>query len=470
MLIRNARIWQGPLADLRVEGSRIAEVGDLSLRPGEPVIDAAGGLLLPGLHDHHIHLAATLAARDSVQCGPPAVTDEPALAQAVSREGSGWLRGIGYHESIAGMLRRDQLDQLQPERPLRIQHRSGRMWFFNSAAIAALQERAELPDALDRATGRLFDGDDWLRKALVSSPPDLSRLSRELAMCGVTGVTDMSPSNGKEAVDWLAAQQSRGQLLQSCIVAGRPELSGIVAQPGITIGPVKLHLHEQALPPPDDAARQIAAAHHEGRPVAIHCVTETELVFALAAFEAAGSSRGDRIEHAGIASDELVAWIAALDLHVVSQPHFILERGDRYLLDVPENEHGWLYRLRAFRSAGVTLAAGSDAPFGQVDPWLSMQAAVARRTASGATISEAEALTPEQALALFLADPVDLGRQRRIEPGATADLCLLDRGWEEARSRLSRGDVRCTFVNGRLVHDRVDQAPLKSLCSTDAAA
>ena len=73
----------------------------------------------------------------------------------------------------------------------------------------------------------------------------------------------------------------------------------------------------------------------------------------------------------------------------------------------------------------------------------------------GATVGAAEALTPEAALALYLADPLDLTRQRRIAPGAPADLCLLDRPWRAARESLSASSVRATFVSGQLVH----QAP-----------
>ena len=70
-----------------------------------------------------------------------------------------------------------------------------------------------------------------------------------------------------------------------------------------------------------------------------------------------------------------------------------------------------------------------------------------------------EALTPEQALDLYLRDPVDLTRRREIAIGATADLCLLRVPWREARTRLSASDVRAVFVDGRRIDDRIDQPP-----------
>ena len=47
-----------------------------------------------------------------------------------------------------------------------------------------------------------------------------------------------------------------------------------------------------------------------------------------------------------------------------------------------------LERHRRVRDAGIGLAAGTDAPFGDADPWAAMQAAVTRRTRAGATIGE----------------------------------------------------------------------------------
>ncbi len=81
-----------------------------------------------------------------------------------------------------------------------------------------------------------------------------------------------------------------------------------------------------------------------------------------------------------------------------------------------------------------------------------------------------EALTPEAALTLFLADPADLAIERRIEAGAPADLCLLDRPWCEARDRLLAVDVRASWIGGSVVHDRVDQAPVERDLRADALA
>lgn len=454
MLIRDAEVWGHGPADVRIESGLISELGTLPPRPGEPVIDACGGALLPGLHDHHIHLAALAARKASVLCGPPDVGDAADLARALDRPGSGWLRGIGFHESVLGgeLPTAAALDRLVPDRPVRIQHRTGRMWLLNTRALDGLLSQADPPPGLEREggrfTGRLFDEDEWLQRALGSLPPDLGEVSADLARVGITGATDMSPRNDQAMARHFAAQAECGSLAQRLVLAGGLDLS-LASEGPWRIGPIKLHLHEAALPGFDETLDFIRAGHDLGRPLAVHCVTEIELVFAIAAIEACGAIAGDRIEHVSVASPELVARIAALGLRACVQPHFIAERGDRYLADVDPRHHRDLYRLHSLDEAGIALAGGSDAPYGRADPWAAMAAAVSRATGSGAVIGAGEALTPEQALSLFLADPLDLTRQRRIAPTEAADLCLLDRPWAQARLHLCAADVVTTWIGGR---------------------
>ncbi|MCC7182658.1 MAG: amidohydrolase family protein, partial [Rhodocyclaceae bacterium] len=126
-------------------------------------------------------------------------------------------------------------------------------------------------------------------------------------------------------------------------------------------------------------------------------------------------------------------------------------RGDAYLTDIPGREQPWLYRGRAFLEAGIALAAGTDAPLGDPNPWFAMQAAVDRRTLSGRVLGDAEGLSPEEALALFSGDPLAPGGGlARIAQGSSADLCLLDRPWAAARADLAAVEVVATVQNGRL--------------------
>ena len=454
ILIVDAEVEGESGLDVRCRDGLVVEIG-ARLVPvaDEWTIDAGGGALLPGLHDHHIHLPALAAARSSVRCGPPEVNDRDALAQALRNAGEGWVRGVGYHESVAGELTPQALDALVPHRPVRVQHRSGKMWFLNSEAIRRLGPEAH--------GGRLFRRDEWLREQQgdaaddTAFATDLEAASRSLSRLGVTGLTETTPSNDEHT----AASFRDLRLWQHVNLMGNESLAN---------GSLKIMLDDAELPPFEQFRERIAAAHRRGRPVAIHCVTRTELVVALAALREAGTIAGDRLEHASVADAAALNLLREAeaevgDITVVTQPNFIAERGDQYLRDVAEADHPHLYRCRGFLDAGIPLGGGTDAPFGSEDPWAAMHAAVTRRTAAGAVVGEREALTPEQALALFLA-PLDApgGPRRRVAVGAPADLCLLDAPWSQVRTALHRDRVMATLFGGEVafVRDAARLSPI----------
>jgi predicted amidohydrolase YtcJ len=458
-----------PLVDVRCADGSIVEIGrDLAPISGEAEIDAAGGALIPGLHDHHIHLTALAAARSSIACGPPEVGDREQLRDSLraagrARDSHGWLRGVGYHESVAGPLDRDVLDALLPDQPLRIQHATGAAWFLNSAACRKLgldglaASSGDLPegaerDADGRVTGRLFRLDDWLsERTRGSEPPSLRSVSAELASTGVTGVTDATCTNDAGDVRRLVDAVEAGDLVQRLVMMGTAGLPD-PAHERVRRAAVKIMVDERNPPSPDALSDAIDDAHAGGRDVALHCVTRVEMVVACAALEQAGALPSDRIEHASVATDEMIARLSALGVTVVTQPGLVHDRGDRYLREVDERDRPWLYRLRAFDDAGVATGGSTDAPYGSADPWRAMRAAVDRRTAAGQVLSAGEGVTPERALRLFTTDPsAPGGPAREVVAGGDADLVLLHAPWAAAREQLDAELVRAVLGAGRLL-------------------
>src|SRR3546814_13982107 len=88
------------------------------------------------------------------------------------------------------------------------------------------------------------------------------------------------------------------------MVMGDARLDAQADLPGVTRGAHKFHLHEHELPEFDALCAAIRRSHAHARGAAFHCVTRTELTYALAALADVGVLAGDRIEHAGIAPPE----------------------------------------------------------------------------------------------------------------------------------------------------------------------
>lgn len=477
ILIKQAELYSGlhksasgpsaKLVDIRCRGSRIVAI-DAHLEPesGEVVIDAKGGALLPGLHDHHIHLLALTAAGQSLVCGPPTIKNSNELARALQTcTGSGWIRGVGYHESVAGMLHRKQLDEWVIDRPLRIQHRSGKMWFVNSIAaeLLELERHKHLigieTDRDNKPSGRLFRMDEWLRERLNDRLTlDIKTTSALLASFGVTGVTDATASNNTATWDFYQKSLERGDVMQRMTLMGDSTLSRAPCLSGestdlLDCGVLKILLDDAALPSFYELTQRIVRAHQQKCPVAIHCVTSVELVFALSACKEAGYLAGDRIEHASVVDDNVIELLQQSGMTVVTQPNFIAERGDQYANDIDADQHRFLYRVKTLLDAGVPVGGSTDAPFGNADPWRSMHAAVNRQSANGRVLGAEERVTPEQALKLFTSSALNPGgAMRRVTVGDVADLCLLDRPWHEARLRLQQKDVSFTLRAGEIIY------------------
>lgn len=466
MLLRDVEV-DGRRVDVRVAGGTITELErGLAAAPAERVVDADGAALIPGLHDHHAHLLASAAAERSVDLSTAAVRDAEGFAAALwdadrALSPGRWLRAVAYHESLAGDLDRGSIDAVVPDRPARIQHRSGARWTLNSAGVRALgletvDRQGIERDASGEPTGRLHRADSWLRDLLPDlGAPDLAGLGRRLASRGVTGVTDATPYDGLADLDAIARARAGGHLAQRVVVMGGPALTAAEFPRGLERGPVKLVIDDAEYPGLDELEARIRDAHAHGRNVAVHCVTRAALALAVAAWSGVGTRPGDRVEHASVAPPDLRAALAALGLTVVTQPMFVAERGDEYLADVDPDDVGYLYPLRSLLDAGVRVAGSSDAPYGDADPWKAMVAATTRTTARGAVVGPEERISPARALRLFLPDLCTPGGPpRAVATGHRADLCLLDCPLDTALASCDSGHVRMTVCDGAIAFER----------------
>ncbi|MER5660301.1 amidohydrolase family protein [Streptomyces mirabilis] len=421
MLITDVEVEGHGRVDVRLGGGRVVGIG--RRRAGRGDVDGRGGALLVGLHDHHVHLAALAAEAASVRVGPAEAGDRDGLVAALRSGPPGeWVRAVGYHESVAGELDRWVLDDFAPDRPVRVQHRSGALWVWNSAALRAAGLDGEGHGG-DEGDGRFWREDERLRGFTPPVRLDLRGVGARAASYGITGFTNADPHPGQDLPELLSV------LPQRLVVMG------------IGDAPVKFLLDDATLPTPGELAASVAAVRP--RPVAVHCVTRVQLLVTLLALEEAGPVAGDRIEHGSVIPAETLPWLARLGVTVVTQPHFPVERGREYATDVDPDDQAHLYRCRSLAEAGIPLAAGTDAPYGSADPWAVMRAAVER--------SGGEAVARRAALDLFAEEPQHPSRVRRLTVGSIADLCLLHVPLKEALDLMSADVVRATFVGGRRI-------------------
>ncbi len=408
-------------------------------------LDGDGCLVLPGLHDHHLHLFALAAAMASVDCSPVATPDHASFGRAlaiapVSTDGT--VRGFGYYESTAGELTRDLLDTIRSNAPVRIQHRSGVAWFLNSAAL----HRVDMGDHPD---GRLFRLDDELARRLrrpetTTRDMDLRHVSAVLAAHGVTHLTDATPYNSDAGLQGLTIQKTEGRIHQHLGVMGSPAVH--TAQVGVARPAAKIVLDEARAPSFDSVCTQIMLARAQDLPVAIHLTDRSTTWLALSALQELGAVPGDRIEHGSVLDTQAVLQCAALGLTVVTNPSLAHERAADHAAKTDADDQVHLWRCGSLIDAGVRVLGATDAPYGSADPWASICAAV-DRTLGNQRVGSDRDLTPLEAIGLFLHAP-------RLRVGKSADLAVTSTTEAELIALITARrspTVRHTVVGGRKV-------------------
>ncbi|HWK29577.1 MAG TPA: amidohydrolase family protein [Solirubrobacter sp.] len=448
MLREAAAAEVGALSGVRLPGRE--GVWTVTIRDGVIAGIERGGagatadVLIPGFHDPHVHVLSMLREREAVRL-PDDLRGRDALAaavrQAARRSGAGWvrLRRLDHDEMLGGWLPdRDWLDAVEPDRPLRIQHRNLRLDVLNSAGLARCGAGGD---------GRVFGAGSALRDPTEAI--DLERLaakvSDELLAAGVTSLQDAGEANGDSELALLDALAVSGALRQRLwtMVSGRRLAAGRVRMPDRRrVRHAKLVALEAELDL-DDLVEQARAARRAGLGVAIHAATEVELAAAIAVLDAVGLRRGDRIEHAFVASDAAIEAVAATGAAVVASPALVAEHGDAYL--ERHGEPSRLHRLASWLRAGVPLALASDAPVTRARPLAMLDAARRRRTRGGRPFGRAEALAAGAALRAATRTPAALVGARtlgRIVPGAPADLVVL-----------RDGAVALTVLRGAVVYE-----------------
>lgn len=485
LLLINARIlrFHGPGGTsepgfLGVRSGRISVIGRPSdasrlQGPTTAVVDCQGMTLAPGFIDAHCHLLALGHSLRNIDCRPSAVKSiqdiqKAIRARAASTTGDGWVRGRGYQEFDLVEKRhptRWDLDQALPDRPVRLDHQSGHAMALNSRALELAGIGPDTPDPPDGVierdasgvpTGLLLEMSAHVRPYMPETSPGEAMKALEEALAvllsrGITSAHDADPNNGPERWELFGQAVRSGKFTpRLTMMAGLPYAEALAAQvaegapPGdlmhrLSLGACKVMvtMTTGALHPPiEELKRVVFQAHEQGRQLAFHAI-EKEVIEAVAralieAREKFPEMRlRHRIEHCAEVPPHIADLVQASGAVVVTNPGFIYENGDRYVKTVRPDMRPHLYPACRLSTAGVHVAAGSDAPVINPDPLLSIYSSVTRKTRDGQVLGSEQRVGVWEALNMHtLAGAYasfaenDVGS---ISVGKLADFVLLDK-------------------------------------------
>jgi predicted amidohydrolase YtcJ len=208
----------------------------------------------------------------------------------------------------------------------------------------------------------------------------------------------------------------------------------------------------------DELERVVLRARDAGFQLCIHAIGDRAVELAIEVLaKSFGTSRGrksrNRIEHASIASTESISRMRKLGIIASVQPRFIYS--DSWAcerLGAERLKH--LYPFRSFLRAGIVLAAGSDCPVEDPNPFEGVWSATMRPG-----LGAGERLTVGQALASYSKNAAYASfcedARGSLESGKMADLVVLDRdpfSCDPTALRTTR--VLKTIIGGRVVSQK----------------
>ncbi len=488
------------------------------LGQGGEWLDLNGRFATPGLVDAHVHFQNFAIFRRRVD-----LDEADSLEEVLSRiknyaqeqDSSQWLQGRGWNQAAwadSDFPTVAHLDEIVPDRPAYLSHKSGHAAWVNSSAMHAAGITAATPDpsggqiqrdADGNPTGILFEDamklvGDIIPPSTVPEIVDAMRSAQEYCwQVGLTGVHDFDGRSCFLALQNLNQNKELGlRFVKNIPVARLEHAVGVGLRSGfgdgwLRIGGVKIFA-DGALGPrtatmiasfegetdnygivvtdKEEMMEKASLASANGLSVTVHAIGDRANHDILDVYEAVRkqevSSQSPisnpqshplrhRIEHVQLLHPDDLHRLAELNVIASMQP--IHATSDMYMADQNWGERArYSYAWRTMLESGALLVFGSDAPVERIDPLPGIYAAVTRRRADGSP--GPEGWRPEQKLtmhetihAFTMAAALTSGQeahQGSITPGKLADLTIYDGELFGSADTLLDVTIAATIVGG----------------------
>lgn len=466
--------------DVYVREGVIADIAPAGALPrGGRVLDAAGGWLIPGLWDHHVHTVQWALAVQRVPLeGSHSAAEAAGVMAAAPVLGDGRRVGAGFRDALwPDQPTLSLLDDATGEVPTYLINADVHSVWLNSAAL-----RREGLAADDSGILREAPAFEVSRRLNLIEPTEGDRLVGDAleraAARGIVGIVDLDMAWNAEA--WARRtdagfdttrvrfgvypdllERAIGEGLATGDAVDRAGLARMGSLKVITDGSLGTRTAACSHPYRGDPSNRgvltvemaeltdlMTRATGAGMACAVHAIGDLANTHALDAFAATGA-RGT-IEHAQLVAHADLARFARLGVGASVQPVHALD--DRDLTDtIWADQTALPYPLRALVQAGANLFFGSDAPVAALDPWAGIAAAVFRTRDGRLPWRPDQAVDAATALAASTGGGSQAGAS--LEIGTLADLAVVDRDPLAAdESSLRETRVVTTMVAGRVTH------------------
>ena len=527
IVIEGGPVWtglstgRGQPGVVAIAGGRILAIGDSAqiaryVGSRTQVLQAHGGLIMPGLADGHTHFIAGGFQLASVNLRDAATPQEfvRRLREYASHLTPGeWILGGDWDHTLwrgAPLPHHEWIDSVTPNNPVFISRLDGHMALANAAAMRAAKITSatrdpvggEIPrDARGEPIGIFKDNAEGLIDAAIPAPSveqEDSALSRALvhaASLGVTATGNMSASWANLAAYKRMEHAGRMTLRVSLYLPLEDwrTVADSVRQHGagddwVRIGGVKGYMDGSAgsrtafffepfsdsagyrglmRQPESDIRAWVGAADSAGLQIAVHAIGDRANAIILAIYDSVARAHGPRdrrlrVEHAQHLRPQEIPLFGARRVVPSMQPYHAIDDGRWVEQRIGPERIKTTYAFRTLLDTDAPLAFGSDWTVAPLNPMLGVYAAVTRRTLDGKNPNgwvPDQKITVGEALRAYTHGNAwaTFNEQKwgTLAAGRFADVVVLDHDpFAVPAESLGTIKPRYTIVGGRVVYQK----------------
>lgn len=478
------------------------------------VIDADKMTVVPGFIDAHTHPAmAGISELLEVNCDRRTIAEikEALRARAEKTPAGEWVLGFKYDDTKLKddrPLTRADLDEAAPKHPVRVVHRGGHTFVYNSRAFALAGVDRKTPDPEGGKFGRDDKGELTGFVAEKANAP-FEKLARrgegnpKQRQAGVKLIAELMTAAGLTSVHDAMCSKHHFIAYQDALADGElgfrvylmavPDLFEELKTAGIRtgfgddrlrIGGIKLfcdgsasertmRMSQPYVGRPNDYGilvttqeklnDQVVEAHAARWQVGVHANGDVAIDMVLKAYELAlrlhpRTDPRHRIEHCTLVNPALLKRIAALGAIPTPFYTYVYYHGDKWA-QYGEERIRWMFAHRSFLDHDIKVAGASDYVPGPYEPLMAIQSMVTRKDYRGKVWGDNQKIKVEEALRVCTIHGAHASFEEKIKgsitEGKLADFVLLAEDPHKVDpEKIKDIKVVRTVVGGRTVYPK----------------
>ena len=464
-LLSNAKIFPSLKSQsILIDKGKIIFIGDknkinFSLKDLD-IIDCENNSILPGLIDGHCHPLEVVSNMESIDLSEIKFNSKDDLKKYLINtnfKNKKTLKFHGFeHRNIKESLNLKFFDELNLNIPLIMKHRTGHLMFLNSLAFKNLKINInDYKFPVD--SQKIHQKTSYQEQSNFKD--NVKKYNKMLIKYGYTTIVDAGVNNDISKFNTYKNLIKENQInLNICYMLGNEKVEqfqGIKSNEKLYIGPTKFIFPEEISM---NEIETILKNHMtiSKNDLAFHAIS-SDMIFKIlhTLFEKLNKFLGSRLirlEHATEFFPNTYKAYNDKKLHLIFNPNFIYDHGDFYIQNQDDFDIDSIFNLNDSYKYKFNIGAGTDSPFGSIDPINIINSSINRTTKNKNIIGNKNKVDLYEIIkAITYGNAKALKKQNKIgtlKVGKNADIIVLNEEISKS-STIDNLQINHTIINGK---------------------